>query len=145
MPITLLNNTISGLALGGLPSNVVTTATLANNSVTAAKLLHGTAFSLAGGSTANATGGGRHRFPNGIIMQWSSYRNQSAEQNYTYSFPITFPSGCFRVIVGTTTIDGSRDAMFQLRGFTNSQFTVFQNQFNAAGGSQNCHMVAFGN
>ena len=38
MPITLGNTTISGLAAGGLPSGVVNSTTLADSSVTAAKL-----------------------------------------------------------------------------------------------------------
>jgi len=143
MPITIQNNTIAGIAAGGLPNTVITTALIADGAVTNAKLANNTS-SLGGSSDAATTGGGYHRFPNGMIMQWSSYGGTSSEGLYTHSFPLTFPTQCFRVTVGSTTVDGSRDSMYQLDSFSTSQFTVYQNQINSAGGTQYVHMIAFG-
>lgn len=144
MPITIQNNTIAGIGAGGLPSGVVTTALLADGAVTAAKITNGTTSSLSGAGDATTTGGGYHRFPNGMIMQWSSYGGTAGEGTYSYSFPIAFPNACFRVVAGSTTPNADRDSMYQLDSFGTSSFTVYQNGINSAGGTQYCHIIAFG-
>jgi hypothetical protein len=144
MPITIQNNSISGIAAGGLPNTVITTALIADGAVTAAKITNGSTSSLGGAGDAVTTGGGYHRFPNGMIMQWSSYGGTAGEGLYTYSFPLTFPNACFRVTAGSTTPNADRDSMYQLDSFSTSQFTVYQNGINSAGGTQYPHIIAFG-
>jgi hypothetical protein len=82
MPITLGNTTISGLAAGGLPSGVVNSTTLADSSVTAAKL---------SGIKPLVT---IHTFNSGARQV------TSASSNYTYfSFNITKVSSTSTLII----------------------------------------------
>jgi hypothetical protein len=82
MPITLGNTTISGLAAGGLPSGVVNSTTLADTSVTPAK--------LSGIRPVLAI----HTFNSGARQV------TSASSNYTYfSFNITKVSGTSTLII----------------------------------------------
>ena len=54
--------------------------------------------------TANLSGNGYQKLPNGLIIQWGVGKSQH-DNGYTNTFPITFPNACFSVTanhVGTS-------------------------------------------
>lgn len=135
MPVSLQNTTITGVAVGGLPANCVNTASIANNNVTAIKL----AF-----AQQSAAANGYIRMPNGYIIQWLQTNFTTAETDVSFTFPITFPNTCFRVVSGTHAANGNSDGMAQLRSFTTSGGVVRMNKFNSAGGELRANIVAIG-
>lgn len=136
MPITLGNTSIGGLAAGGLGSGVVTTALISNGNVTANKITNGT--------NASAAGNGYMRLPNGLLIQWIQSSGITAETDTSGSWPLAF-NNIYRVILSSIEVNGSRDAMMQLRSYTTTGFTIRANNFNSAGGTLRGAMIAFGN
>lgn len=42
------------------------------------------------------------KFANGIILQWGSWGESAQEKSQWFTFPLAFPSRCFKAIVGTS-------------------------------------------
>ena len=68
----------------------------------------------------NLSGNGWQKLPSGLIIQWG----QNASGAGTYSFPTTFPNGCFAVVSGNTDAQGSYVDNAFAYAVNNSQFYI---------------------
>jgi len=88
MPVVVGDNTITGIAVGGLPSSSVVTNDIVDNTIP---------FSVFSTLMANSTAtNGYTYYPTGLIIQWG-YRTTGAITSGTLSFNFTFPNACLNV------------------------------------------------
>ena len=87
---------------------------------------------------------GYYKMPNGLILQWGSSSSTTGEGNATITFPITFPTACLTVIIGTYNTNSYPDRMMQLISYNTTTAAVYSNSFNSAGGTQLAKYLAIG-
>lgn len=88
-----------------------------------------TAFNQIGANT------GWTYLPSGIILQWDQ-KTSLPYGNNPITFPVTFPSACYGVIVctqGTSGVGGDSNTFIRLNSYTTSGFTCFASQRTALG------------
>jgi hypothetical protein len=88
MPVVVGDNTITGIAVGGLPSSSVVTNDIADNTIPFSVFSTLMPFST--------SSNGYTYYPTGLIIQWG-YRNTGAITSGTLAFNFTFPNACQNV------------------------------------------------
>lgn len=112
----------------------VTTQSVGNRSTRAAS----TTFA---NPASSLSGNGYVQFPSGAYLQWGVTGSIGGGSSSSVSFPISFPSNCFTVIVCSTSSPGGTQGAVSAISITTSGFTAFNGLSNA----QSLNWMAVGN
>lgn len=132
---------VGGLVTGG--GDLTANRSFSVPAASAADVVAGTSTSaavtpsaLAGAMTASAGANGYCRLPGGLIFQWGGTDTFQNEGAFAVTFPIEFPTACFRAIptVVNATAGTNRDVWAQRTSLSTTGFTGFA-QWTGNGGS----------
>lgn len=90
-------------------------------------------------SDSDISSSGYIEFNNDLMLQWGSITNDD-DSNQSFSFPTTFNTACFGVVLGGGNVGSDGDA---INTVTTSGFSF--DRGNTASGSQTIYYIAVGN